>query len=119
MENSSNYELIIAIVNKGFTDLVMDAAKEKGARGGTTFNAHGTGNKSLEDFFGITIQPEKEVVFILVKEEIKDDVLLAIYKAVGLETKGNGIAFALKVEDVVGLSSEVKEKIEEIKEEIK
>ncbi len=113
-QNNKNYELIVAIVNKGFTDLVMDAAKEKGARGGTTFNARGTGNKHLEEFFGIAIQPEKEFVLILVPSDIKDDVLLAIYKAVGLETKGNGIAFSLKVEDVVGISP-----IEKIVEELK
>lgn len=113
-QNNKNYELIVAIVNKGFTDLVMDAAKEKGARGGTTFNARGTGNKNLEEFFGIAIQPEKEFVLILVPNEIKDEVLLAIYKAVGLETKGNGIAFSLKVEDVVGISP-----IEQIVEELK
>lgn len=105
MENK-NFELIVVIINKGFTDLVMDAATKNGARGGTTFNARGTGNKNLEEFFGIEIQPEKEVVLILVDEKIKDDVLLAIYKEVGLETKGSGIAFSLKVDDVMGISTQ-------------
>ena len=63
-ENKKNYELIIVIVNQGYTGDVMDAAKECGARGGTTFVAHGTGNKELGTFFGIVIQPEKEIVFI-------------------------------------------------------
>lgn len=49
MENK-NFELIVVIINKGFTDLVMDAATKNGARGGTTFNARGTGNKNLEEF---------------------------------------------------------------------
>ncbi len=103
-QNNSFYDLIVAIVNKGYTDLVMEAAKENGARGGTTFVARGTGNKELGSFFGIAIQPEKEIVFILVSEEIKEKVLLGIYKAAGLDTKGSGIAFSIKVDDCVGLT---------------
>ena len=102
--SQKNYELIIVIVNQGYTGVVMDAAKECGARGGTTFVAHGTGNKELGTFFGIVIQPEKEIVFILVDEEIKDKVMLNIYKQAGLETKGSGIAFSIKVSDVIGLT---------------
>lgn len=103
MPDKNNYDLIVAIINKGFTDLVMEAAKEAGARGGTTFVARGTGNKEMGEFFGIVIQPEKEIVFILVEEEIKDKVLLSIYKGAGLDTQGSGIAFSIKVDDVVGL----------------
>ena len=43
-----NYEAIFAIVNNGYADLVMEAAKGAGARGGTVLNAHGTGNKEME-----------------------------------------------------------------------
>ena len=52
-ESKKNYDLIIVIVNQGYTGDVMDAAKEAGARGGTTFVAHGTGNKELGSFFGV------------------------------------------------------------------
>lgn len=104
MTTDKNYDLIVAIINKGFTDLVMEAAKDAGARGGTTFVARGTGNKEMGEFFGIAIQPEKEIVFILVEEEIKDKVMLEIYKGAGLETQGSGIAFSIKVSDVVGLT---------------
>ena len=55
-----NYELIVCIVNAGFSELVMDAAKEVGARGGTVIHAKGTANKDAEKYFKITIQPEKE-----------------------------------------------------------
>ena len=69
-----NYELIVCIVNAGFSELVMDAAKEVGARGGTVIHAKGTANKDAEKYFKITIQPEKEMVLILVSQEIKDKV---------------------------------------------
>ncbi len=98
------HEVIFCIVNAGFSDAVMDAAKEFGARGGTVIHARGTANKEAEKLFQISIQPEKEVVMILVPGEIKNDILHALYRAVGLKTPGQGIAFALPVSDVVGLS---------------
>lgn len=82
----------------------MDAAKKFGARGGTVINARGTASKDTETFFHITIQPEKEIVMILVPKNIKDDVLHALYKEVGLDTAGQGIAFSVPVESVVGLA---------------
>ena len=100
-----DYELIVCIVNSGFSETVMDAAKAVGATGGTIINAKGTANKEAEAFFNIFIQPEKEMVMILVPSRIKDGVLHALYKAVGLDTPGQGIAFALPVDNVVGLSS--------------
>ncbi len=100
-----NYELIVCIVNAGFSELVMDAAKEVGARGGTVIHAKGTANKDAEKYFKITIQPEKEMVLILVSQEIKDKVLHAVYQSAGLKTDGQGIAFSMPVDNVVGISS--------------
>lgn len=102
----SNYshEVIFCIVNNGFSDEVMDAAREFGARGGTVIRARGTANQEAEKIFNIAIQPEKEIVMILVDSAIKNDILHALYKKVGLKSPGQGIAFSLPVEDVVGLS---------------
>lgn len=101
------YEAVFCIVNDGFSDVVMDAAREAGARGGTVIHARGTANKEAEKFFKITIQPEKEIVMILVPADIKDDVLRAIYRNAGLKTEGQGIAFSVAVDDVVGMSGEI------------
>ena len=100
-----NHEVIFCIVNAGFSDSVMDAAKEFGARGGTVIRARGTANAEAEKLFGIAIQPEKEIVMILVDSKIKNDILHALYRAVGLNTPGQGIAFSMPVDEVVGLSS--------------
>ena len=98
------HECIVCIVNAGFSDAVMDAAKEFGARGGTVVHARGTANQESEKFFQLTIQPEKEMVLILVPADIKDDILHALYRAVGLKTPGQGIAFSMPVDAVVGLT---------------
>ena len=105
MENKYNYELVLCIVNNGFSEAVMDAAKKAGARGGTVVNARGTGSKEAEKFFGISVQEEKETVLILVEAEKKNAVLSALYDEVGLDSAGQGIAFSLPVESVVGLST--------------
>lgn len=97
------HEVIFCIVNNGFADAVMDAAKKFGARGGTVIRARGTANSEAEKLFGITIQPEKEIVMILVDSTIKNDILHALYTAVGLNTPGQGIAFSLPVDQTVGL----------------
>jgi len=99
-----NHEAIFCIVNSGYSDAVMEAAKKLGARGGTVINARGTASKEAETIFHITIEPEKEIVMILVPAKIKDDVLHALYKEVGLDTAGQGIAFSMPVEGVVGIS---------------
>ena len=99
-----DHEVILCIVNSGFSDAVMDAAKEFGARGGTVLRARGTANSEAEKLFNIVIQPEKEVVMILVDSSIRDNILHALYRAVGLNTPGQGIAFSLPVDQVVGLS---------------
>lgn len=100
-----DHELIICIVNTGFTDTVMAAAKEAGARGGTVIHGRGTANKDAEEFFHISIQPDKETVMILVPSDIRDAVLHAVYNSAGLKTAGQGIAFALPVTNAVGISA--------------
>ena len=100
------HEVIFCIVNAGFADAVMDAAKEYGARGGTVIHARGTANSEVEKRFEIAVQPEKEMVMILVPSKIKDDILHALYRAVGLKTPGQGIAFSMPVDAVVGIMGE-------------
>lgn len=102
----SKFELILVFVNAGFSDDVMDAAREQGARGGTILHARGTGNHEIEKKYNLVITPDKEMIMILVSEDIKDNVLSAIYKSAGLGTKGQGIAFSLPVDNVVGLKYE-------------
>ena len=101
---ANQYECILCIVNAGYAETVMDAAKAVGARGGTVINAHGTAGKDAE-FYNISIQEEKEMVMILVPTGIKADVLHALYRSVGLNTPGQGIAFSIPVDEAVGLSA--------------
>ena len=105
-EKKSEHEVIIVLVNSGFADVVMNAAREEGARGGTIIHARGTGTSDIGKKYNIIITPDKEMIMILVNQNIKDKVLSAIYKQAGLASPGQGIAFTLPVNDVVGLKFE-------------
>lgn len=105
---TSKKELVVCIINNGYSDLVMQAAKKQGAKGGTIFHGRGTGNADAEKFFGIKITPEKEIVLIVVYSEIKDAVIDAIYEDAGLDTQGQGIIFTLPIDDFVAAQIEEK-----------
>ncbi len=91
------FELVVCIVNAGYSENVMKAARSAGARGGSIVRGRGSANPESEEFFGVTIQPDKEIVLVLVTADIKDAVLKTIYKNAGLSTEGAGIVFSLPV----------------------
>ena len=111
---NDNYEVILAIVDEGFADDVMDVAREQGARGGTIINARGVARADAAEFFGITVHAEKEIVMIVVPKKIKDNILNAIYKEMGMAKKAKGIAFSMPITDILGIVDveEQKNKVE-------
>lgn len=90
------HELIVAIYEKGYTNMVMDAAREAGAGGGTTISAKGTG-VGEEKFFGLSIAEEKEMVFIVSNETKKRDIMKAIMQKAGVDSKAHALVFSLPV----------------------
>ena len=112
MENG--FKCILAIVNNGYSEVAMDAAKACGAKGGTILHGRGTISKDAEKFFNISIQPEKEIVMILAQNDLIDGILKGLYNAIGSKTPAQGIAFALPVDDVMGIETNSnKKKVEE------
>ena len=100
---TGNHEVIFAIVNSGFAEDVMDVARAEGVRGGTILNARGVAREEAAAFFGITLHAEKEILMMVVEKDIRDNVLNAIYKSMGMAKAAHGIAFSLPVSDVAGL----------------
>ena len=110
---TNNHEVIFAIVNSGFAEDVMDIARELGVRGGTILNARGVAREDAAAFFGITLHSEKEILMMVVEKDIRDQVLNAIYKEMGMAKKAQGIAFSLPVSDVAGLVQTEEKKVAE------
>lgn len=102
--NKLKYELIIAVVNEGYNDKVMNVAKKRGANGGTLIKGRSLlENSSKNQFLGITIEPEKDIVIIVVNEENKKEIMTSLTEEIGLKTKGNGIVFSLPIDTAIGL----------------
>ena len=97
------YQLIVAIISRGHVDAAMDAAREASARGGTVIHALGTGNKHIEQFFGISIAQERDMIFIVSTTAAKDNIMKAIVAEMGKVTKSHAIVFSLPINDIVGL----------------
>ena len=101
MNAGKPHEMISVIVNKGYADDAMAAARKAGAGGGTVITARGTAREDDEKFFGVHIVPEKEMLIILVESGKKDAVLNAIKNLRCLSEPGSGIAFCAGVDDFI------------------
>lgn len=110
----TEYELIIVILNQGYSNLVMDAAREKGAGGGTVIHAKGTGMEKAEQFLGVSIAAEKEMIFIVTKSKGKNDIMRAIMEKAGMDSQAKSIVFSLPVTSTAGLRLQEEDRSEEI-----
>ena len=98
-KEQSGYELISIIVNKGYADQVMDAARAAGATGGTVINARGTARPEDAKFFGITLVPEKELIMILSARSETAKLMDRIQADFAKADPGSGIAFRMPVDN--------------------
>jgi len=103
VEEGTENSMILVTVNQGFTEEVMDTARKAGARGGTIIHARWAGSKSAEEFYGITVQQEKEIIAIVAPAEKRKDIMEAINSSHGMKTEARGTVCALAIEDIVRL----------------
>ena len=91
---TNSYQMINIIVNKGYAEDAMAAARKAGASGGTVISARGTAREGDAKFFGVEIVPEKEMLMILVPDEKKDDIINAVSSLDCFKKAGSGIVFS-------------------------
>uniref|UniRef100_UPI0040579E73 P-II family nitrogen regulator n=1 Tax=Acetatifactor sp. TaxID=1872090 RepID=UPI0040579E73 len=96
------HQLIVVIAEQGYTEMIMDAAREAGAYGGTVIHAKGTGMQAADKFMGVSLAAEKEVIYIVTKTEQKNPIMQAIMQKAGLDSKAKSIVFSLPVTDTAG-----------------
>ena len=90
--------LITAIVQRGMADLVVQTAQEAGAQGATIFHAHGTGVRQKRlGILGLTINSEKEVIYIVAPADQADLVFERIFVCAKMDTPGMGILWVTPV----------------------
>ena len=97
------HELIIVILNEGYSDFVMDAARAAGAGGGTVLHAKGTGGTRGEKFFSVSLADEKDMIYIIAHKDEKAAIMRSINEQAGPGTKAGAICFSLPISSVAGL----------------
>jgi len=101
--NENLFQIIFAIVEMGTASKILEAAENAGAEGGTIFYGRGTGVHEHEKLLGISIEPEKEIIMILINKQIADTVLHTVVSAGKLNEPGKGLAFVMDISKVVGI----------------
>lgn len=109
------FKLILSSVKTDLTDQIVDKAKEAGATGATIIPGRGTGVHEAKTFFGLSLEAQSDIIMFLVEEHLTVKMLDVIKQAGEFHKPGTGIAFAIPVDHVVGLESQ----IEQFKEEVK
>lgn len=104
-ENMKAYEAILTIVPKGNGVSIVEAARLAGAKGATILNARGSGIHETAKLFSIVIEPEKEIVLMIVEKDQSSAICQSIVERTGLDQPGQGILFTQPVDEVIGLYS--------------
>lgn len=99
----SRYTLIAAVVDRGFSGDVMEAAKALGAGGGTVVHSRGIENEEATGFWGLSLQEEKEMVLILAEHESKVGIMSAISEKCGMHSEAKGLVVSLPIDSVMGI----------------
>lgn len=113
-KNKEDYDLVIAIIARGFADYVISAARDAGATGATIIYGRGTADAD-KYVMGISLQPEREVILILVEKKDRRKIMQEIADKTSLLEEGRGVCFSLPVDDVYGVKRVTEQKKEQIK----
>ncbi|GIC79522.1 P-II family nitrogen regulator [Moritella sp. F3] len=115
-----HFKLIVAFVEAGITDGIMDAARSAGATGATIINnARGEGLKQSKTFFGLTLETQRDVLLFIVEEHLSRHILEEINKVGQFDEKpGSGIAVQIDVEDAVGVNHQISQLTKAVENEL-
>lgn len=102
-EKNRMHELVIAVVNRKYTDVAIEAARAAGATGATVFHTKSSNNQKAEQAIGTTIEQETDSVFFLTNLEYKNRIMEAVRNTAGLKTEGGAVIFSVPVDDLVGI----------------
>jgi len=109
-----HFKLLIALVEDEYTDKVLDAAREAGATGATVLtNARGEGLQAPKTFFGLSLEAQRDMLLFLVEEHLSRHILEKIGEVGRFDQPGTGMVFQIDVEDVVGITSQIRRLSEE------
>lgn len=99
----SMYKAVFVVVDRGNGEKVMDVAKSVGARGGTIINGRGSSIHETTKLLNMEIEPEKEIVMVLAKNDLADQIVVAVRDELKIDEPGQGIIFVQSVTETYGV----------------
>ena len=103
--SNSGYELVVAIANGGYSDMVMEAASAAGAQGGTVLHTRAADAANGNKFFGMAITEEREMIFLVTSSDKRADIMKSIMEKAGAHTDAQTVTFSVPLDDTAGLYS--------------
>ena len=103
--HDSGYELVVAIANGGYSNMVMEAAPAAGAQGGTVLHTRATDADNANRFFGMAITEEREMILLVTPADKRAAIMQAIMEKAGAQSEAQSVVFSVKLDDVAGLYS--------------
>lgn len=104
-ETMSEYSMIAAIINQGFSEEVMTAARTAGAGGGTVFHIRRITGDEVKQSWTLSQHDEREAVLIIAEAKGKLDIMRAISEKCGMNSEAQGVVLSLPIDSVIGLGS--------------
>lgn len=103
--SNSGYELVVAIANGGYSDMVLEAASAAGAQGGTVLHTRAADAANGNKFFGMAITEEREMILLVTPAEKRAAIMQAIMEKAGAQSEAQSVVFSVALDEVAGLYS--------------
>ncbi|MBF0455976.1 MAG: P-II family nitrogen regulator [Magnetococcales bacterium] len=110
-----HFKLVVVTTRTDLTDQIVEAAKKVGSTGATILPARGTGIHEAKTFFGLSLEIQRDVILFILEEHLVESVLQTVKETGGFHEPGTGIAFALDIDNIVGLESQISHFSKEVK----
>lgn len=113
---NKEFKLIVTIVKKGWSDTVVKASRKAGAKGGTIISGRGTGAHEQKTFFGMLLEPEKEIVLTIAESKDVEKIVECIMMDAKISIPGHGLGFVVPIENIFGTAHMLSGSYEEDKD---
>lgn len=95
LESDINHDCLLVVVNRGYSENVVDVARQAGATGATIIHGRGSTDQHavVLPIINIEVQPEKEIVFLITETDISANVADNLIKDAQLAEDGELAVF--------------------------
>lgn len=98
-----SYHAIITIMDRGLCNKAVEAVTETGSHSGTLLKGRGSGLHEKQTILNMALEPEKDILLLISKEENVDEIVQNIDKNLSVTEPGNGLLLSMQVNRIHGM----------------